>query len=371
MSELVRLQGREIETSTTMPLPGMTAGDDVQLRFAAAGWNELYKRQMPFEGVCRVLGLKALGGDGFGVQFDTDNGFERGEQIGTPTLQRAIGIERKRKGQAPQGNALAAVLINGEAAWHRGRRTALDSMSNDLGATREYAKRDGAAVARACREGDLRWADVPKGMPVGIRFGKSVYYASESPDYIPRTELVTHAIHLRSLGEGVFKVAKSMSMTGVRRNEQLDAWEDILRPGMRVSCYSGEGQSELALARASLTIAAGNADNRSDAQIAITLGGQPHRLGSVRRPDIAVQATAVTTIGNGRELARGALYADSAEAYKSTRVLDIDFGGVSASMDEHDDRQTMRERVKAESARSAWSGTAVLDGHHGGFAVTD
>lgn len=371
MSELARLPGRGIETSTAMPLPGVAAGDDVQLRFAAAGWNELYKRRMPFEGVCRVLGLKAIGGEGFAVQFDTDNGFGQGERIGTLALQRAIGAERNRKDQAPQGNALAAILVNGEPAWHGGRRTALDGMSSDLGATREYTKRDGAAVALACREGDLRWADVPRGMLVDIWFGKSVYYASESPDYIPRKELLTHGIHMRSLGEGVFKIAKSMSMVDAKVNQQLDAWEKALRPGMRVSCYSGEGRSEIALARASLTIATGNVESHSDVQSAITLGGQAHRLGSGQRSAIGLRSIAVTATGNARELVRGTVFVDSAESQGSTRVLDIDFGGVSASMGEHDDRQTMRDRVNTESVVFRKHGTAVLDGYHGGYAVTD
>lgn len=352
MSERATVPGPGMVPGVPMQLPDVTVGDDVQLRFAAAEWSQAYDRRMPSEGVSRVLGLRALTRGNFLVQFDTDNDFEQDRILRASAVEDVITAERNRRDQAPEGNTLAAVLINGRPAQAGERQTVRGDMSSGLvGVPREYTKRDGAAMAEACREGDLLWRNVPLHTYVDVWYGHSVYYASESPDYIPRKEFQTYGLHLRSLGDGVFKVDKPMRRVSASWSErfdvgqdvQLDAWAETLEQGMRVRCFSGEGQSELALGRASLTFVESETANPEESRL----------------------------VQRQRALAQNAMdHLDIAVSKNAPRVLNIDFAGVPVN--EYSARESLRTRVKRELTESTrWGRASAPDGRHGGYAVTD
>lgn len=353
MSERATMPNPETAPGVSIQLPDVTVGDDVQLRFAAAEWSQVYDRRMPSEGVSRVLGLQALTDGGFLVQYDTDNAFEPSRVLGTSAIKDVITAERNRTDQAPEGNTLAAILINGRPAQDGEKQTVRGDMSGSglVGAATEYTKRDGAAIAEACREGNLRWRDVPKRMFVDIWYGHSVYYASEGPDSISRKEFQTYALHLRALGDGVFRLVRPMRMVSASRSDrfdvgrevQLEAWADTLKQGTWVRCFSGEGQSELALGRASLTFVESGAANPEESRLVQRQRALTQRV--MDRLDIPMNKEA-------------------------PRAFNIDFAGVPVN--EYSARESLRARVKRELTESTrWGRASAPDGRHGGYAVTD
>lgn len=366
------LVGRELEVAVSEPgISGLTLnpGDGIELRFAPAGveGDGRWQRQMPIEGVSRVLGLIAATGGSYAVRSDTDGRLKQHSMLMTSDIKTVIDNERNGDQPFRGGNALAAVLINGEPAEHKGRRAARSDMSENWGLVREYKRKEAEAVAAACRRGDLRWEDVPKGMMVDILFGVSVY-AAES-DRIRRLEKVDYGVHLRSEGNGIFQATKSESRMPDHlspRSLPETKWH-YLSPGSRVQCFSGRDRSGLALARASVSIA-GVDDARvwetrrsrvssMSSMVAVSplpgsaheerrpVRGEPGRnllTRSQNRRGLATRALALIAGSDISELQRYHDLEDRAtEKILGQRVLNIDFGGVPTN--EYESRETTQE----------------------------